>query len=513
MKRHHQKQIAFPPEYIKYPLETVWIEVDPNLGLDPGGFGYGIYGKDWDSGLPALTQENGGDLTLGGWNRGTYHKRRVGEYEWIVENWKMVYNKDRLFGSYIVDQPVLDATGIPMTESESAHKNGCFAFSGRGTGSYLKGLRVYDKKYWTDDIPQNMFGSTKISHFNVVSNIVVTDPNSISFVINNVPANTKYCISRDVATNNEFKIYKFWGSIENGNTQFIAVNDGGSNLSIYDGPISYPFSLLFVVSSDGSTFNDLPRIKIEPGTLPTQWVAERTDQVIPNWIVPHKEDFMQLFGMMGNNMTPLNFSNHMFVSPNDTELPWLSNWTNSSACKDILGIRLIPCGHKQNASLNVGGNPSGIIYNFGQRSALMTNDPATDPNGTDAVPTVWTTQIENVPNFDGRINWDGNNNIPSGFSIQYWQRNIRFCRKLTKEELGYEMHSSVINDRVYIYPLNATLPSITDLQEVPNGLLRGLAVRWMNEDKTEVLRSLSYLQSEIDKTENNGGYSWYGWTN
>jgi len=73
----------------------------------------------------------------------------------------------------------------------------------------------------------------------------------------------------------------------------------------------------------------------------------------------------------------------------------------------------------------------------------------------------------------------------------------------------YKLWIDEVNDSIIVTTLNNPQPENTI--ELEKGLLRGLAVRWLNEDKTKVLAPLSKLKAEIDKTHNDGGYGWYGW--
>ena len=100
-----------------------------------------------------------------------------------------------------------------------------------------------------------------------------------------------------------------------------------------------------------------------------------------------------------------------------------------------------------------------------------------------------------------------NNTVPA--SIQYWQRHARFCRPLTDEELGYKLWRDDANDRILVTALNQPQPAGTT--ELAKGLLRGMAVRWLNAAKTKVAVPLSRLLAEIEKTRNDGEHQWYGW--
>ncbi|MDU1904649.1 MAG: hypothetical protein E6772_07690 [Dysgonomonas sp.] len=496
------------PDYIKYPLEQRWIEVDP--AYDTGGAGYNILSKNWDTaGLPGT-----GDL--GGYNRGTYYTRRVGEYEWTLENWKMVLNPTRNYKDYIVDQPILDASNVSMTEADSARKNGCYFYNGAEVWNLItSGLGVFNVED-KDASGKNLFiKSLTMGNWDVdADGKVFTNPQAVSFWFH-PQSNRILTIHRKAATS-KFAAYRMYtGPFEGNQVTDKVENDSDVDTFTYR-TYTVQLAILVVVSNDGTSVDDLQKIiQIENGTTFTGWEAPKDILKLTGWSIPRKEDFLQLFGMAGEDLSVNNLFRELFVSPTD-EVPWIDTWEVSGTSQDTVGSRLVPCGHKLNNNLqgSVGGHYTpGIIHNFGSRAAFGTYS---SPNQGYTSPTVWISlhPLPVAKNPDGsvksysRVTFDFmNNTVPA--SIQYWQRHARFCRPLTDEELGYKLWRDDANDRILVTALNQPQPAGTT--ELAKGLLRGMAVRWLNAAKTKVAVPLSRLLAEIEKTRNDGEHQWYGW--
>jgi hypothetical protein len=483
------------PTYGKQPIQTRWMEIDLNKVMN--GESYNIWSKNWDTGLA-------NDFSLGGWNGGTYRTRVIGEYEWMLENWKMAYNTDRAYGLYKVTDELLTQSGVPMSKQQSEELNGCYAFAGQATDRYLNGLAVYTENPQPMGMNANLFSEATVSNLNIKNvggtNTIVKDANTLSFFVDNLPPQQAYTMTRAAATN-EFKIHTFWGAIAEGNNQYIATTDAGTNNSLTAKIGNYSISMLFVVSSNGTAFDALPNIKIEKGNTFTGWITPQ--EPIQGWDMADRAAFEQLFGMVGRDLSPNNLLNHLFVSPSDADLPWLKSWLTADKCNDLLGVRLLPTGHKQNLqAANVAGN----IIQFGERVAfgLRSNMLIKDDIG----PAIWINVAKSAKD-NQQIVFDTTSNMPASTSIKAWQRNYRFCRPLTDAELGYKLWRDDANDRILVTSLNQTTPQGTS--ELPKGLLRGLAVRWLNPTKTEVIAPLSKLLEEVAQTANDGAYKWYGW--
>lgn len=351
------------PPYQKEPLSSVYIRLNPSLA-SVNGEGYNVLARDWDD--PRGTFSNGGE------NKSTYASRIIGEYEWTLENWKMCYHPTRNYKNYIVDQALLDESGIAMTEQASNELNGCYAFGGAATARLFTGLEFY--------------------------------------------------------------------------------------------------------------------------SAADQKVA------LTGWKIPTIDDYCQLLGMIGSDLSPTNVMKHLFVASNDSELPWISSFNTAADSGDLLGARLIPCGHKRNTTLANGGK----IYQFGERMAYGVDAPL--DSESEATPVICFNMAAGAK--VGSIVFDNQPNLPQNESVKFWQRNYRFCRALTDDELGYRLWRDDMNDRIVVTSLTDAQPVNTN--ELEKGLLRGLTVRWMNEDKTKVIAPLSKLLEVVDKTQNGGGYDWYG---
>lgn len=496
------------PDYVKHPAEQRWIEVDPSY--DKAGTGYNILSKDWDTdGLPSTSD-------LGGYNRGTYFTRRVGEYEWTLENWKMALNPTRGYKDYIVDQALLDASGVDMTESESAHKNGCYFYNGYEVWNMIaRGLGVFRKED-KGRAGKNLFIKNKfMGNWDVDANgKVFHNPNAVSFTFE-PQSNRILTIHRKSATS-KFAAYRMYNGPHEGNQVTDSViNDANINTFSYRTQ-TVGLSILIVVSNDGTSVDNLQDIiQIEQGDVFTGWEPPKDKLKLTDWSIPRKEDFMQLFGMTGGDLSVNNLFKNLFVSPSD-EIPWIDSWQTAAISEDTVGSRLLACGHKLNNNLagSAGNHGSpGLIFNFGSRVAFGTYG---DPNQNFLSGTIWISQTplmvdrnENgSPKSYSSVTFDiMNGTVPQ--STQYWQRHARFCRPLTDEELGYRLWRDDANDRILVTSLHEPQPSGTS--ELPKGLLRGMAVRWMNHDKTRISVPLSKLLSEIEKTRNDGEYRWYGW--
>lgn len=483
------------PEYVKNPTLQKWIEIDP--AAVPDGEGYNIWGRNWDT---------LGEYEGGGWNRGTYHTRIIGEYEWMLENHKTVYRNDRHLQDYVITQGMLDKANTGMTLEESYVKNGCYHFAGKSIDRYMAGLKVFDpgNMYVYPDVNINLFGKTTLENTKVENGAYAYDANYISFKFpEELPAGTKRSITREAPTS-YCRIWRNWSPLSTG------ASPSGDEIVLTGDKLTHtetvgtyaPKYWHITLSNNGTPFENLPKIKIEYGD-PTRWIGQKEDIKLSGWITPSKEDFAQLFGMCGD-LSPNGLIKHLFVSSNDTELPWKSDFLAASRSEDLLGARFIPCGAKHNVTEAV--DPLGI-YNFGEFAAFGLYAPPTPSAIAPESPMVYISGTANLQ--IGKVVWDNYSNIPNGESIMNWQRPYRSCRKLTDEELGYRLWRDDANDRIIAASLATPQPAGTT--ELPKGLLRGLAVRWMNPAKTKVAAPLSKLLQEVEKTQNNGEYQWYGW--
>lgn len=531
------------PPYKKYPLETRFVEIKPTVetiaidnSLSPSNAVVRpLWGKDWDSNKSFTGTDTDKEYWYA-WNRGTYHTRRVGEQEWTLENFKGVYKStseveidNTSLYKYIITQEILDDAKIPLTLEENYKKNGLFSFSSESINLYNNLVRVYPERYYKDSRP-NLFGKSLIKHLNVrwvsgQSYEVYEDPNATAIIIpiKLYGNEAGYLLSKDIVVSADgnlpsVKFFRSWdkpilgtGTYNPSHLYTTPVNVGGSKISGTD-EWSANWALV-ILDETGKTFEQLPKIKIElvdtgNTNYPTQWIPNSDETLISGWSIPGQSDFLQLFGMVGKDLSMNNLKKHLWVKAVDNEIPWIDNYPNSDKSEDVLGVRFLPIGFKQNDKFNI-ANKIGIIKNFGYDLSYTTYGSSYKISNN-ANPSFWMTDIDQTY-YVGNNNWDISNvTIPDG-SKQYWQRNIRFVRNLTDKELGYKMWRKDSTDEILVTPLANPQPA--DTQEIPRGLLRGLAVRWFdNRDKpTKVLAPLSHLLSEIEKCKNNGGNRWIGW--
>lgn len=488
------------PEYKKEPLSKIYVIVDPTVNSVQSE-GYNILGRDWDA--------PDGTFTNGGFNRGTYLSRRIGEYEWMLENWKMRYHPDRSYKQYALSQEILDVSEVPMTVDQSERLNGCYAFAGKATDKYLSGLQVFDvnKKYIGDGINPNLFGKATLVHARIENGIYVKDPNAISLILPELRPQESITITRESLGNTEVKIWKNWTAIDPaapniGGDQQDPANQGDLVITATMGNYT-PHYWMITLCENGTPFEKLPKIKVELGTQSTPWVGLKEDLIIPGWKVPGLTDFTQLIGMLGKDLSEDNLMQHLFVSPNDKDLTWQKSWVGATKCEDALGVRMLPCGHKLNNSLENNGR----IFQFGERMAFGLYG---DPYGKEVGAPAFYFNITHGAKT-GTVVYDNVTNVPYDESIKFWQRNYRFCRPLTDAELGYRLYRDDANNKIVVAKIGDAAPA--GATELPKGLLRGLAVRWMNEDRTKVMAPLSHLLSEIEKTKDGGAYDWVGFNN
>lgn len=524
------------PDYEKYPVEERFVEVYPTIydverdrNTTPGALGFAPFlGKDWDTGLPAEGTGNDAESNTtytGGWNRGTYKVRRVGEYEWTLENFKAVYSRTGSLGAYALNQSQLDNAGIPMTLEESNIKNGLFAFAANATNGYFNRTEVYSDKYYTQgSINPNLFGEASIVHWNTNRTgagpfdfTLYEDPNATAIII------PQRMLRTNESGSNQLRSITISRESNNGDLILVRSYDLITGLGTYHGsaPVVSDTSLtvpvpgtatppywIVIVDTKGTPFDQLPKIKIEFGNVATEWIPHKDTYKIDGWRIPKQEDFLQLFGMVGEDFSITNMRKHLCVSPDDSELSWLSEFPQSGECKDILGVRFLPTGYKNNGTTPEIPNNDGELYGFGKRFGFLTYDER--ESGSSASPSLWM-DTESATYLMGNVNWDiANVTTPNPGSCQYWQRSVRFCRPLTDDELGYKLWSDEPNDQIIVTSSSALPPA--GVTELPKGLLRGMAVRWFDDrdNPTEVLASLSYLLEEVEKTKNNGGYQWIG---
>lgn len=523
------------PKYVKEPIESRYFEVRPNtttlkedaIKIEFGGFGsltfVPICNEDFDDPTGIATDPVG--FEEGGNVQETLKVRRIGEYYWTLENFKINYTPNGSLSQYILKQSQLDNAGIPLTIKENIQKSGTFFYGSNPSIKYFDQLKTYPQRtlptktnpnYWDKSLIQNIVPNNTGSpiDFNFVQDndwATIILPNRL--FTNQETASNQYraiTIWREDPDNTEIRISRMYTEFIDINTTYNgSVNDIDNQQSYIDGMTTYtPGYRSISVKLNGRKFEELPKIKIEYGNVYTGWTEGFFETEEKGWTIPDRNDFLQLFGMVGKDLSYLNLRKNLFVKPIDTDIPWINNYPASEQCEDLLGVRFLPIGAKNNG-VDIGVNgKDGEIYNYGQKIEFLTKDEISSVNGSS--PALWLTDT-NKAYERATVVWDIYNVTTSdagGGSAQFWQKNVRLCKALSDEELGYRLWVDEDNDKILVTTLDDIQPENTI--ELDKGLLRGLAVRWMNEDKTKVLVALSKLQAEIEKTKNNGEYKWYG---
>lgn len=226
-------------------------------------------------------------------------------------------------------------------------------------------------------------------------------------------------------------------------------------------------------------------------------IYEGSNKKKTSWGYPSVADFEQLFGMCGEGSTP-EIIEYLGCSVSDNPVaisfPGMTWFDNN---KNIYKFNLMPGGGRNHASSWEGGadRPAGHFYDLLKmaRFAAADNQTITIKNGHSRVM--------------GKL-W-------------HWL-NIRWCRKLTDEELGYKLYINT----PYTRPFPYVKPSTTNIielglkenipdgyYELPNGYLRGLYVQHMlgktspSYTLTEIVHIANLLEGQtstsIIQSENN----------
>lgn len=182
------------------------------------------------------------------------------------------------------------------------------------------------------------------------------------------------------------------------------------------------------------------------------------------WGLPSKEDIWQLYGLAPRTSGNVyeDIKDFLFASACDNKYGWTQNMFNR---RNISGLTLTPLGMRES-------NNGGAIYGFGQVAALQTAEWA---------------KIEVLADRD----LSGQSGIISNpYSYHFTQ--ARHRRPLTDDELGYKLYIDTANDRI----LMLSHTEVSSLAELPKGLERGIAIRYMNRSAMKVLKKWSEIQAE-----------------
>lgn len=187
------------------------------------------------------------------------------------------------------------------------------------------------------------------------------------------------------------------------------------------------------------------------------------DERIKNtaWQLPSKSDFRQLFGMCGDGRL-LDVLTFLVYKPNEVSvaLP-IIGWFNALN-SNRYGFNLLPGGARYNGDdpwvINIrypdGSVKSftatkGDLYNFSQVASFVCMDG--------------TVSIHDYPDTSGPKLW-------------HWL-NMRWCKRLTDEELGYKLYINTNQTDIKKLGLNEVVPS--GYTELPKGYIRGFYIQYI----------------------------------
>ncbi len=187
-------------------------------------------------------------------------------------------------------------------------------------------------------------------------------------------------------------------------------------------------------------------------------------RVIDGWELPSLDDILQMVGQAPRLSSNLATNLLEFMAAGKDGLPanynteWV-NYTNTS------GFSLTPLGSR-------GSNDITQTYlgDYVSSHKKLVKLRLKDPNHT------FTLDVSN-PNY-------------STNDFHFCQ--VRYCRHLTDEELGYKMYIDEHSNRVVMLPYEVE----TTLPELAKGAERGIALRYTNREHMRVLRKWTDIQRE-----------------
>lgn len=238
---------------------------------------------------------------------------------------------------------------------------------------------------------------------------------------------------------------------------------------------------------------------------------------ISGWRMPYNQDYRQLFAMCPFNLTA--DAHHEHLNERDVRFalgtiagdnpmafdinpgngtPYKTYWFDPKHAKNIYKFNLMPGGARLNGDGRWcnGLGPSGGCYQDGKKgdiyhlfyTAVLATVKPDDP--------LW---IENVIIHDY---------VFTASNHSYHLMNVRWCRPLTNEELGYKLYINA--DLTDIKKLDLETAAPNGYKELPHGYMRGFYVQYLlnNPDsKVTVADIVRYArQVEDNLIFNNRGY-------
>ena len=192
-------------------------------------------------------------------------------------------------------------------------------------------------------------------------------------------------------------------------------------------------------------------------------IYEGKDKILTNnWSSASTKDFQQLFAMCGNGSEQdVRLSLTVKAGENPISISGLTYWFGPNNTNKY-GFNLMPGGAR---------------FNGPQVWELKHNHEGTD-NESINVSTgdfYGFTQAAMWQTWDGKVSID---DYPHGDVGKTWHwMPIRWCRKLTDEELGYKLYINQTQTDIKKLSLTDSIPE--GYQELPNGYIRGFYVQFI----------------------------------
>ena len=192
-------------------------------------------------------------------------------------------------------------------------------------------------------------------------------------------------------------------------------------------------------------------------------IYEGKDKILTNsWSSASTKDFQQLFAMCGNGSEQdVRLSLTVKAGENPISISGLTYWFGPNNTNKY-GFNLMPGGAR---------------FNGPQVWELKHNHEGTD-NESINVSTgdfYGFTQAAMWQTWDGKVSID---DYPHGDVGKTWHwMPIRWCRKLTDEELGYKLYINQTQTDIKKLSLTNSIPE--GYQELPNGYIRGFYVQFI----------------------------------
>lgn len=199
------------------------------------------------------------------------------------------------------------------------------------------------------------------------------------------------------------------------------------------------------------------------------------------WKTPSKADFNQLFGMCGNG-TNIDVRKYLACKPGENPAAIAApNLRWYEGVENIYGFNMMPGGGRFNGpNGNLGG--AGDFNGLFDFARYIGADPVTI---SISAPHIHHTR----------------------YYVKMWHwLNIRFCRPLTDEELGYKLYynNNTTSPDIKKLDLNATAPA--GYTELPKGFLRGFYVQYILNKPNPEKTMLEILQLTTARENNEFGW-------